>query len=60
MTAAMFFGSLTLLFPDVARLTGWTAFCAWWLFGVSVVVAVYGLYFSTGGRPFGDRKFLEA
>jgi len=60
MTAAMFFGALTLLFPDVARLSGWTAFCGWWLFGVSVVVAVYGLYFSTGGRPFGNRKFLEA
>jgi len=60
MTAAMFFGSLTLLFPDAARLTGWTALCAWWIVGVSVVVSLYGLYFATGGRPFGDRKFLEA
>jgi serine/threonine-protein kinase len=59
MTVVFAFGILFFLFPNATRLTGWTAFCAWWVVGISILGAAYGLYFSTGGRPFGDRGLLE-
>ncbi|MEO7919340.1 MAG: serine/threonine-protein kinase [Thermoanaerobaculia bacterium] len=58
-TVVLFFGTLTMLFPNVARLSGWSAFCLWWLLAISFLGAAYGVYYSTGGRPFGDRPFLE-
>jgi serine/threonine-protein kinase len=59
MTVVFAFGIVLFLFPNATRMTGWTAFCAWWVVGISILGAAYGLYFSTGGRPFGDRGFFE-
>ncbi len=33
--------------------------CTWWMIGVTVLLVVYGLYFSTGGRPLGEGRLLE-
>ena len=60
MISTIFFSMLIIDFPNALRLTGWTAFCAWWTIGISIVGAVYGLYFATGGRPFGDRELIES
>ena len=60
MASTLFFSMLIINFPNAVRFTGWTAFCAWWPIGISVLVAIYGLYYATGGRPFGDRELLES
>jgi hypothetical protein len=59
MTATMFYGGLLSRFPDPPSATGWTAFCAWWLIGVFILIAAYGLYYSTNGQPFGKGSLLE-
>ncbi len=59
MAVVLFFGSLTMSFPTVVRLSGWSAFCAWWLLGITFLGCAYGVYFATGGRPLGSRRFIE-
>jgi len=39
--------------------TGWMAPSVWCFVGITVLLGVYGLYYSTGSRPFGDWKPLE-
>jgi hypothetical protein len=45
--------------PDTTRLTGWYAGCTWWIFIIIVLLTGYGVYFATGGRPFGEGAFLR-
>jgi hypothetical protein len=46
-------------FPDTTRLTGWYAGCTWWVLITIVLLTGYGVYFSTGRRPFGEGAFLK-
>jgi hypothetical protein len=48
-----------LLFPNTTRLTGWYAGCTWWVIMVAVLLTGYGVYYSTGGRPFGAGALLK-
>jgi hypothetical protein len=32
----------------------------WWQAGIALLVSLYGLYFATGRRPFGQTKLFEA
>jgi hypothetical protein len=50
---------LGLYLPDTTRLTGWYAGCTWWIIITIVILAGYGVYFSTGRRPFGEGEFLK-
>jgi hypothetical protein len=45
--------------PSTSSLTEWSAPSMWCFVGISALLTVYGLYYSTGGRPFGDWKPLE-
>ncbi len=59
MIALTFFGMLNGYLPDAAHPTDWTALPTWWQAGLAVMIALYGLYFATGRRPFGESKLLE-
>jgi hypothetical protein len=50
---------LGLYFPDTTRLTGWYADCTWWVIITIMLLAGYGVYFSTAQRPFGEGTFLK-
>jgi serine/threonine-protein kinase len=56
----IFFGMLGGFLPDAARLTEWSSFCLKWQVGLAVLVSLYGLYFATGRKPFGEAKLFEA
>lgn len=58
--AVNFFGMLGGFLPDAARLTEWASLCLWWQAGLAVLLSLYGLYFATGRKPFGDGKLFEA
>jgi len=45
--------------PSTWSWTGWSAPSLWCFVGITTLLTVYGLYYSTAGRPFGDRKLLE-
>lgn len=59
MIALTFFGMLNIYVPDATYPTEWTAFSMWWQVGITLLVALYGLYFATGRKPFGQTKLLE-
>jgi hypothetical protein len=50
---------LGLYLPDTTRLTGWYAACTWWVIITIMLLAGYGVYFSTGRRPFGEGAFIK-
>jgi hypothetical protein len=50
----------TSAFPDSTSLTSWYSGCTWWVIGIAMAFAAYGLYYSTAGRPFGDRDLMHA
>ncbi|MFH1177679.1 MAG: protein kinase, partial [Acidobacteriota bacterium] len=56
---ALFFEFLALQMPDATRLTGWYAGPTWWIVATIVLASAYGLYFSTGGKPFGSGNLIE-
>jgi len=59
MIANLFMRSLGASLPSTTLLTGFVAPSSWCFLGISTLLAVYGLYYSTGGRPFGNWKPLE-
>jgi hypothetical protein len=50
---------LGLLLPATTRLTGWYAGCTWWTVVTSALLTGYGVYYSTGRRPFGEGALLK-
>jgi hypothetical protein len=50
---------LGLYFPDTTHLTGWYAGCTWWIIITLILLTAYGVYFSTGGRPFGEGTLVK-
>ncbi|MEW6367644.1 MAG: hypothetical protein AB1714_23685 [Acidobacteriota bacterium] len=58
-SSALFLLFVSLYFPETTRLTGWYAGCTWWVIIITALLTGYGVYFSTGGRPFGEGTFLE-
>jgi tRNA A-37 threonylcarbamoyl transferase component Bud32 len=48
-----------LLFPGTTRLTGWYAGCTWWVTITLAFLTGYGVYYSTGGRPFGEGALFK-
>ena len=59
MMANLLVRALSLFVPSTSVLTGWLAPSSWCFLGISALLTVYGLYYATGGRPFGRWKPLE-
>jgi hypothetical protein len=58
--ALTFVGMLNAYLPDATYPTEWTAFSLWWQIGLGALMALYGLYFATGRKPFGETTLLKA
>jgi serine/threonine-protein kinase len=59
MIANLLVRALAATLPGTSSLAGWTAPGMWCFVGITALLGVYGLYYSTGGRPFGDWKPLQ-
>jgi len=59
LTAALFVQILSLLLPNTTALGGWIGSIAICNGSLFVLLTVYGVYYSTGRRPFGERSLLD-